>query len=128
MKVGESGPSRERHTPAQRSKQQKTLRGIALPVSLVGLPPGSFPTRIFNVVLNRITIRGSIVGIRKDLAEALAFAAEGKIRAHIHRKRLDDINTVLDNLRAGTVDGRVVLDIGDAVATPPLHRPALAHA
>ena len=97
-------------------------------MSLVGLPPGSFPTRIFNVVLNRITIRGSIVGIRKDLAEALAFAAEGKIRAHIHRKRLDDINTVLDNLRAGTVDGRVVLDIGDAVATPPLHRPALAHA
>jgi propanol-preferring alcohol dehydrogenase len=47
-------------------------------VSLVGLPPGDFPTPIFDVVLKRITVRGSIVGTRKDLAEAIAFAAEGK--------------------------------------------------
>ena len=33
-------------------------------VSLVGLPPGDFPTPIFDVVLKRITIRGSIVGTR----------------------------------------------------------------
>jgi propanol-preferring alcohol dehydrogenase len=97
-------------------------------VSLVGLPPGSFPTPIFDVVLKRITIRGSIVGTRKDLAEALAFAAEGKVRAHIHHKRLDDINAVLDDLRAGSVDGRVVLDIGEKVPTPPVDQPALAHA
>jgi propanol-preferring alcohol dehydrogenase len=41
-------------------------------VSLVGLPPGDFPTPIFDVVLKRITVRGSIVGTRKDLAEAIA--------------------------------------------------------
>src|SRR3546814_266410 len=45
-------------------------------ISLVGLPPGDFATPIFDVVLKRITLRGSIVGGRKDLAEALAFAAE----------------------------------------------------
>src|ERR1700760_1171188 len=60
-------------------------------VSLVGLPPGEFATPIFEVVLKRITIRGSIVGTRKDLAEAVAFAAEGKVRAHIHPARLEDI-------------------------------------
>ena len=55
-------------------------------VSLVGLPPGDFPTPIFDVVLKRITIRGSIVGTRADLAEAIAFAAEGKVRAsHLAR-------------------------------------------
>jgi propanol-preferring alcohol dehydrogenase len=47
-------------------------------VSLVGLPPGDFPTPIFDIVLKRITVRGSIVGTRQDLSEALAFAAEGK--------------------------------------------------
>ena len=80
-------------------------------VSLVGLPPGNFATPIFDVVLKRITIRGSIVGTRKDLAEALALAAAGKVRAHIHKARLDDINAVVEDLRAGRVDGRVVLDL-----------------
>jgi propanol-preferring alcohol dehydrogenase len=63
-------------------------------VSLVGLPPGEFQTPIFDVVLNRKTIRGSIVGGREDLAEAIAFAAEGKVRAEIHRTKLDNINQV----------------------------------
>ena len=78
-------------------------------VSLVGLPPGDFPTPIFDVVLKRITIRGSIVGTRKDLAEALAFAAEGKVRAHIHQARLEDINSIFADLKEGKVDGRMVL-------------------
>jgi alcohol dehydrogenase, propanol-preferring len=80
-------------------------------VSLVGLPPGDFQTPIFDVVLKRITLRGSIVGTREDLAEAVAFAAEGKVRAHIHRARLEDINRVFADLRAGRVDGRIVLDL-----------------
>ena len=78
-------------------------------VSLVGLPPGHFPTPIFDVVLKRLTIRGSIVGTRKDLAEALAFAADGKVHSHIHQARLEDINNIFTDLRAGTVDGRMVI-------------------
>lgn len=45
-------------------------------MSLTGLPPGSFPLSIFNTVLNRQTIRGSIVGTRKDMQEAISFAVE----------------------------------------------------
>jgi alcohol dehydrogenase, propanol-preferring len=78
-------------------------------VSLVGLPPGTFPMPIVDMVLKRITVRGSIVGTRKDLAEALDFAARGKVRAHIHEARLEDINPVFAELRAGKIDGRVVL-------------------
>jgi propanol-preferring alcohol dehydrogenase len=77
-------------------------------VSLTGLPPGEFATPIFDVVLKRITIRGSIVGTRKDLAEAIAFAAEGKVRAHIHTTALDNINQVFQALEAGKVEGRMV--------------------
>jgi alcohol dehydrogenase, propanol-preferring len=80
-------------------------------ISLVGLPPGSFQTPIFDVVLKRITIRGSIVGTRQDLAEALAFAFEGKVRATIHKARLEDVNRVFADLKDGKVEGRIVLDL-----------------
>lgn len=78
-------------------------------VAMVGLPPGEFSTPIFDVVLKRITLRGSIVGSRKDLAEAVAFAAEGKVKTHIHEAKLEDINRVFADLKAGKVDGRVVI-------------------
>lgn len=83
-------------------------------VSLVGLPPGEFGTPIFDVVLKRITLRGSIVGTRKDLAEAIDFAVKGKVRATISHRKLQDINGVFDGLRAGTINGRIVLDMGAA--------------
>jgi propanol-preferring alcohol dehydrogenase len=78
-------------------------------ISLVGLPPGEFQTPIFDVVMNRITIRGSIVGGREDLAEAIAFAAEGKVRAQIRKSKLEDVNKVFADMKAGTVNGRAVL-------------------
>jgi propanol-preferring alcohol dehydrogenase len=53
---------------------------------LVGLPPGEFPVPLFDVVANCITIRGSFVGGRQDMAEALAFAVEGKVKADIERQ------------------------------------------
>lgn len=81
-------------------------------VSLVGLPPGEFGTPIFDVVLKRITLRGSIVGTRKDMAEAIDFATQGKVRATISHRRLEDINEIFDGLRAGTINGRIVLDVG----------------
>jgi alcohol dehydrogenase, propanol-preferring len=80
-------------------------------VSLVGLPPGEFATPIFDVVLKRITIRGSIVGTRADLAEAIAFAGEGKVRAHIHPAKLEDVNQIFSDLKAGSVDGRMVMTL-----------------
>ncbi len=77
---------------------------------LVGLPPGEFPVPLFDVVANCITIRGSFVGTRKDMAEALAFAAEGKVHADIELQPLSAVNEVLDRLAAGKVASRVVLD------------------
>ena len=79
---------------------------------LIGLPPGEFPVPIFDVVLSRYTIRGSIVGNRKDLEEALAFAAAGKVKATIEEAPLEAINDVFTRLRQGRVSGRVVLNLG----------------
>src|SRR5215475_5065265 len=80
-------------------------------VSLVGLPPGEFPTPIFDVVLKRITVRGSIVGTRRDLDEAITFATDGKVKAEVTKVPLAQINDVFDRMKAGKVDGRMVLDI-----------------
>ena len=77
---------------------------------LNGLPPGEFPTPLFEVVANCITIRGSFVGTRKDMAEALAFAAEGQVKADIELQPLSAINSVLDRLEHGQVASRVVID------------------
>lgn len=81
-------------------------------VSLVGLPPGEFPTPIFDVVLKRITVRGSIVGTRRDLDEAIAFAADGKVKAEVTKVPLTQINEVFARMKAGKIDGRIVLDFG----------------
>lgn len=78
-------------------------------VVLVGLPPGDFATPIFDVVLGRVTIRGSIVGGRQDLAEALEFAAAGKVHSHYHEMKLEDINQVFSDMKAGKIDGRMVM-------------------
>jgi D-arabinose 1-dehydrogenase-like Zn-dependent alcohol dehydrogenase len=51
---------------------------------------------IFDLVLNRYTLRGSIVGTRKDLEEPLAFAADGKVKATIETQALESINSVFE--------------------------------
>ena len=81
-------------------------------MSLVGLPPGDFALPIFDVVLNAKTVRGSIVGTRKDLQEALEFAGEGKVRVTRREDSLDHINQVFDRMRQGDIEGRIVMRIG----------------
>lgn len=80
-------------------------------VSLNGLPPGDFPLSIFNTVLNGITVRGSIVGTRLDLQEALDFAGSGKVRATVATAPLEEVNEVLDRMRRGEIEGRMVLEL-----------------
>jgi propanol-preferring alcohol dehydrogenase len=64
------------------------------------------------MVLNGITVRGSIVGTRLDLQESLDFAAQGKVRATVSTDRLENINDVFARMRKGAIEGRVVLEMG----------------
>ena len=75
-----------------------------------GLPPGDFPAPIFDIVLKGLTIRGSIVGTRQDMVEALEFYAAGKIHPTFHTRPLTEINDVFDEMRHGKIEGRVVID------------------
>ncbi|WP_417807621.1 alcohol dehydrogenase AdhP [Thioclava sp.] len=80
-------------------------------IAMNGLPPGDFPLPIFDMVLEGITVRGSIVGTRLDLKESLEFAALGLVHAHTAPGKLDDINDIFDKMIAGKIDGRIVLDM-----------------
>ncbi|KAA9393773.1 alcohol dehydrogenase AdhP [Kocuria coralli] len=75
-----------------------------------GLPPGEFPAPIFDVVLKRLTIRGSIVGTRRDMEEALDFYARGLIHPTFSKQPLEDINAVFDEMVHGKIEGRVVIE------------------
>jgi alcohol dehydrogenase, propanol-preferring len=79
-------------------------------IVFVGLPPGDFPAPIFDIVLKGLTIRGSIVGTRQDMAEALDFYARGLIHPTVESAGLDDINEVFGRMERGQIDGRVVID------------------
>ena len=72
-----------------------------------GLPPGEFPAPIFDIVLRGITIRGSLVGTRQDMAEALDFYARGEVKPHVTACELDDVNEVFENMRNGKIAGRM---------------------
>jgi propanol-preferring alcohol dehydrogenase len=81
-------------------------------ITLIGMPPGSFPLPIVTMVIEAITLRGSIVGGRLDLEEALAFAGEGKVKSTVSRDRLENINDVFERMKSRKIEGRVVLDFG----------------
>ena len=78
-------------------------------MSLVGLPPGKMSLSIFHTVLKRITVRGSIVGTRQDLEEALAFAGSGAVTAHFSWDKLENINEIFARMEDGKIDGRIVV-------------------
>lgn len=78
-------------------------------IVFVGLPPGDFPANIFDIVLRGLTVRGSIVGTRQDMVEALEFFAAGKIHPTVSTRSLDEINDIFDEMEHGRIDGRVVM-------------------
>mmetsp|Transcript_992 Transcript_992/g.1881 ORF Transcript_992/g.1881 Transcript_992/m.1881 type:complete len:351 (-) Transcript_992:564-1616(-) len=80
-------------------------------VVLVALPQGDFSIPIFPVVLKRITIRGSIVGTRQDLAEALEFAAAGQVVPQVQMRKLEELNDVFQEMEEGRIAGRIALDL-----------------
>jgi alcohol dehydrogenase, propanol-preferring len=77
----------------------------------ISLPPGDFPVDIFTLILHRKTLRGSIVGTRKDLNESLSLAGDGKIKCTVEERKLEDINQIFDDMSKGKIKGRCVLRI-----------------
>ncbi len=88
------------------------LRGKGVFVQ-VGLAPGNFQIDIFNVVMKALTIKGSIVGTREDMIEALAFAGRGLVKPMVSIQNIEDVVQVFHEMEKGNLQGRVVFKLGD---------------
>jgi propanol-preferring alcohol dehydrogenase len=78
---------------------------------LVGLPAdNSFQLPIFETVLQGITVTGSIVGTRVDLAETFQLHQEGRTRVVRETRKLEDVNDAFEEIVKGDVDARLVFD------------------
>jgi propanol-preferring alcohol dehydrogenase len=77
----------------------------------VGLPAGSSPISVEPgyLAFSGINLRGSLVGNQSDVLEALEIAKQGKIEVPSSIKKLEDLQSVMEDMEAGKVVGRVVL-------------------
>jgi propanol-preferring alcohol dehydrogenase len=66
---------------------------------------------IFETVLNGITVVGSIVGTRVDLAETFELHARGRTRVVRETRRLDQVNEAIGQVERAEVDARIVFDL-----------------
>jgi propanol-preferring alcohol dehydrogenase len=79
---------------------------------LVGLPAdNSMSLPIFETVLNGITVTGSIVGTRVDLAETFELHADGRTRVIRETRALEQVNDAFEEVLAGRVPARLVFDL-----------------
>jgi propanol-preferring alcohol dehydrogenase len=77
----------------------------------VALPADNFvQLPIFETVLNGITVTGSIVGTRVDLAETFELHADGRTRVIRETRRLEDVNDAFHQIENAEVDARIVFD------------------
>lgn len=80
----------------------------------VGLPPeqdGPMSLPIFPTVLKGISVIGSIVGTRQDLAEVFELHARGRTRVVAETRKLDEVNDAIDDVLAGRATARIVFEL-----------------
>jgi Zn-dependent alcohol dehydrogenases len=97
-------------TPAPAAIEQafKSVKRTAT-VVLVGLASSRFELPIVDTVLKGIVVRGSFLGSRQDLADALQLAADGKVKAHVETHPLHSAPALLERLKRGEMMGRAVI-------------------
>ena len=77
----------------------------------VGLPPeseGPMSLPIFPTVLKGISVIGSIVGTRQDLAEVFELHARGRTRVVAQTRKLDEVNQAIAEVLEGRTPARLV--------------------
>ncbi|MFC8348417.1 zinc-dependent alcohol dehydrogenase [Streptomyces sp. NPDC057280] len=77
---------------------------------MVALPAdgASIDVPIFETVLGGISVIGSIVGTRQDLAEVFALHAAGRTQVIAEPRRLDQVNDSFDEVLGGRAEARLV--------------------
>jgi propanol-preferring alcohol dehydrogenase len=77
----------------------------------VGLPANEISFPAIMMAAGEVNIKASAVGTREDLKQVLALAAAGKLHCQVAARPLADVNAVFEDMRAGKIAGRVVLEM-----------------
>jgi D-arabinose 1-dehydrogenase-like Zn-dependent alcohol dehydrogenase len=79
---------------------------------LVGLYGGEIPLSLVATIQRALTIQGSHLGTVAELKTVVALAREGKLQPMpIEKRPLSEVSHILDELKAGAIVGRVVVEI-----------------
>jgi propanol-preferring alcohol dehydrogenase len=76
---------------------------------LIGISKEPLPLNVFDMVIKGLNVRGSLIGTRGDLREALQLVSEGKVTPIVESRSLDDVNEVIGAMRNRQIKGRAVL-------------------
>ncbi|KAL4065488.1 chaperonin 10-like protein [Scleroderma yunnanense] len=81
-------------------------------LAAVGVPSDSTFNIPFEILIGKeIKIIGSAVGSLQDAIEALDYAAKGKVKCQYIVRRLEDLESIIAELRSGDIAGRVVIKL-----------------
>lgn len=100
-------------TSGSRAAYEMALRSLRRggTLSIVGMAPEAVPLSTVAMVSGEYRIVASAVGTRRDLRALLDLASQGKVHCRIKTCGIQDINTVLEDMKLGRLVGRVVMKI-----------------
>lgn len=76
---------------------------------LAGLSTNQYELPIVDTVLKGVSVRGSYLGNRGDLAEVFRLAQAGAGRPHVEKHTLDETPELFEKMRRGEILGRAVV-------------------
>jgi propanol-preferring alcohol dehydrogenase len=78
---------------------------------LVGLFGGEISLSLVSTVQRALTIQGSHLGSVAELKQVVALARQGKLQPiPVQKRPLSEVSRILDELKAGSIRGRVVIE------------------
>jgi len=78
-------------------------------IAVVGMPNEPIRLSAVSLVAGELRLVASAVGTRQDLQELMDLAAGGRLRCRVEARPLHQAPLALEDLRKGTVTGRIVL-------------------
>ncbi|KAK5215657.1 hypothetical protein LTR72_011310 [Exophiala xenobiotica] len=89
-------------------KPQGTLVCIGMPEGTPVPIQSAFPALI---TMKQFRIIGSAIGNRREAIEALDIVSRGLVKCHYRLEKMDKLSQVFDEMAAGKVQGRIVLEV-----------------
>ncbi|KAH0829687.1 hypothetical protein AYO21_10594 [Fonsecaea monophora] len=80
----------------------------------VGVPEKAMPLQRAQphfLITNQLSIRGTVVGNRRDAVECMKPAARGEVKTKISIEPLSKLSQVFDDMGSGRLQGRAVIDV-----------------